>query len=188
MTRKRVNDAQYGALWRRLKEVARRVDEETLSFERTMTELQEIIELDGQVITVFINPAKPFLQDMTQEGWELLKDVKYEAGEVQLELKEFLKPGETSVKGDVMAERAIELNANLGQKHAEYLLENQHLIPVEFRKFYLTFPGTVWQVSDGRFVPYLYWRGERWFLNFFWLERDWDGLGRLLSLRKPACR
>jgi len=189
MTRKRVNDAQYGALWRRLKEVARRVDEGTIPFEKTMAALQKIVELDGNFITVIFDSAKPFLRDMTKEGWKLLQDVHYEAGEVQLELKELLKPGETSVKGDVMAERAKELNANFGQKHAEYLWENQHLIPVEFRKFYLTFPGTVWRDLHGdRRVLYLLWCGGRWCLNFEWLKSVWHGYGRLLGLRKPACR
>ena len=148
-----------------------------------------IVSAVNPFATVFINPAKLFLRDMTKEGWELLQDVKYKAGEVQLKLVEFFKPGESSVRGDVMAERAKELGANLGQKHAEFLLENQHLIPVKFRKFYLTFPGTVWRDLHGdRRVLYLLWCGGRWCLNFEWLKSVWHGYGRLLGLRKPACR
>ena len=73
------------------------------------------------------------------------------------------------------------LGADFGQKHAEALLENQHLIPKEWRGYYLVFPGTVWQDSSGdRDVPCLYWDGGRWRLNFLWLGHDWGSDGRLL--------
>lgn len=44
MTRKRVEDDQYGQLWRRLTEVARRVDEGSILFDATMENLTKIIE------------------------------------------------------------------------------------------------------------------------------------------------
>jgi len=138
-------------------------------------------------VTIMIDPAKLFTRDMKRENnWKLESDLEYQAGEeVTLELCEFLKPGESCVKGTVMAERAKELGANLGQKHAETLLENQHLTPKEWRSFYFVFPGTVWRDSyGGRRVPYLFWFDERWGLGFLWLEFDWDSGGRLLRLRK----
>lgn len=144
-----------------------------------------IVLVAKSFVTVLIDPAKPFICDMSKKGWKLLEDVKYEAGEVQLELAEFLKPGESSVSGEVMAERAKQMGVNLGQKHAEYLLENQHPIPKEWHQYYLVFSGTVWQVSGGdRRVPYLHWHGERWYLYFDWLGSVWSSRGRLLSVRK----
>ncbi len=136
--------------------------------------------------TIMVDPAQPFTRDMKQEfGWGLISDIMYKEAEVKLELCEFLEPGETSVRGKIMAERAVKLGANLGQKHAETLLKNQHLIPKEWRRFYLIFPGTVWQDSNGnRHVPYLNWSGKRWHLNFYWLEDDWNSRDRLLSPRK----
>src|SRR3989338_2397820 len=32
-------------------------------------------------------------------------------------------------------------------------------------------------------IPYLNWSGERWYLNFNWLENDWNSNDRLLCLR-----
>lgn len=44
MTRNGVTDGQYGQLWRRLEEVARRVREGTIGFSQTMTALQGVVE------------------------------------------------------------------------------------------------------------------------------------------------
>ncbi|MEK9170410.1 MAG: hypothetical protein AAB674_02065, partial [Patescibacteria group bacterium] len=87
--------------------------------------------------------------------------------------------------GEVMKQRAKKLNANLGQHHAEYLLEHQDLIPKEWRgKFYLTFPGTVWRDRVGfRDVPCLSWDGGRWCLRFDWLRSVWGSGARLVCLR-----
>lgn len=43
MTQRSVTDEQYGQLWRRLKEVARRVDEGTIQFAETMDMLQNFV-------------------------------------------------------------------------------------------------------------------------------------------------
>lgn len=139
----------------------------------------------GNIFRIVFSPAKFFVYDKTKDGWKLVSDLKYEAGEMELELVEILKSGETSIRGDEMAKRAIELDANSGQKHAEFILKHQDLIPKEWRSSYITFPGTVWQDSDGdRYIPCLDWRGECWFLYFFWLESDWDSNDRILRLRK----
>ena len=135
---------------------------------------------------IVIDPTKPYVRDMTKEGWTLPDgDIEYRPGEVELEFCEFLKFGESWIKGTEMAKRAVKLGANLGQKHAEALLENQNLIPPEFRHFYLTFPGTVWLDSSGdRHVPCLSWYGEQCSLLFHWLEFDWRSRDRLLRPRK----
>ncbi len=130
----------------------------------------------------------PFEHDKTtKDGWTLMEPGPELDGKTfVLELVEFLKPGESSVNGEVMKQRAKELNAHLGQRHAEYLLKHQELIPTEWRgKYILTFPGTVWQDSDGdRRGPYLLWHGDRWCLYFRWLRYGWDSLDRLVRLRK----
>lgn len=142
----------------------------------------------SSTVAIMIDPTKKvFARNMKQEsGWELISDnTTYEAGEVKLELCEFLGSGENSVRGTTMAERALKLGANLGQKHAEAFLENQHLIPKEWRRFYLIFPGTVWLGSRGsRRVPCLHWLGGPWCLSFLWLGGGWGSGGRLLRPRK----
>ena len=136
--------------------------------------------------------AVPFKYDKTKDDWTLLENVPFDGKQFVPEIVEFLKPGgllkssESYVSGEVMKQRAKELNANLGQSHAEYLLEHQDLVPKEWQgNYYLTFPGTVWQGSGGgRGVPCLHWDGVRWFLVFHWLRGDWSSDVRLVCSRE----
>ncbi len=128
----------------------------------------------------------PLKHDKTKDGWKLLEHVEFYGQPFDFDLVEFLKPGESYVNGEEMKQRAIKLNAHLGQGHAEYLEANQDRIPKEFRdKYYLVFPGTVWRGSGGdRYVPCLRWDGDRWCLHFGWLRVGWDSNDRLVCLRK----
>ncbi len=130
-----------------------------------------------------------FSRDMRKEDWELLEDVgDPDPAEIiiaDLEVVSFLKGDETLVSGEVMRNRAVELQANLGQRHAEFLLKHQEEIPKEFRKFYLVFPGTVWR--DPCYyprVPCLRRRGRQWTLYFRWIEGDRFSCDRLVRLCK----
>jgi len=146
----------------------------------------QIIKNDNDFVTRLLG-SPVFSRDMRKEGWELVEDVSSPAGIViaNLEIVSFLREGEESVSGEVMRKRAVEMGANLGQRHAEFLLEHQEEIPKEFRKFYLVFSGTLWRdASGGLGVPYLHWLGVRWVLGFSWLEFVWDSGDRLLRLRK----
>ncbi len=129
-----------------------------------------------------ISPS--FSYDKRKDGWELVEDVGLEPtiAPNKLQLVSFLKEGESSIGFKELIRRAREeLHANLGQSHAEYLLEHQKEIPKDFRKHYLVFSGTIWCGRDGvRYVPYLYWYGRHWNLLFRWLYYDFDGYSRLL--------
>ena len=38
----------------------------------------------------------------------------------------------------------------------------------------------LWRNPNGnRYVPYLYWNDDRWYLNFNWLDNDWNDNDRL---------
>ena len=71
-----------------------------------------------------LSQAIPFKYDKTNDGWTLLEDVPFDGKQFTPDIVEFLKPGgllksgESSVNGEVMKQRAKELNANLGQRHA----------------------------------------------------------------------
>lgn len=136
------------------------------------------------------NPRNPvasiFTNDKTKEGWTLFKNVSRRITSVRdLELVSFLKKGEYRVKGATVERRAAELNADLGQEDAEYLLEHQDEIPIEFQKYRLIFPGTVWErwdSSGGNALPYI--RGGGWWgLGFGWPTDDFDSNARLLRPR-----
>ncbi len=127
-----------------------------------------------------------FKHDKTKDGWTLLEDAPFDDKLFIPDVVEFLKSGESSVNGEVMKQRAKELNAHLGQRHAEYLMDHQELIPKRWRgKYYLAFPGTIWRDSDScRRVPFLYRLDGRWCLHFSWLRSGWDSRNRLLRSRE----
>ena len=131
---------------------------------------------------------RTFGRDMRKEGWTLESDVPVQDDEVisaMPELVSFLKQGENYINGNMLMIRATDLGCPWGQRHAETLLKNQHLIPEEARKYYLVFTGTVWlDRHGGRDVPCLYWLGGTWCLGFGWFERDFYSGGRLLRSRK----
>ena len=134
------------------------------------------------------NPwEKPlFKHDKTKDNWTLLEPgPELDSKPFKPDIKEFLKPNESYVNGEAMKQRAKELNAHLGQHHAEYLEEHPELIPKEWRDKYLVFPGTVWQDRDGsRSVPYLRWGGGEWCLGFNRLRLGWGGDDRLVRPRE----
>jgi len=151
--------------------------------------------LDKLADPVWVNATKKFLRkeeawladfsrDMTKEGWTLLGDARepWPISTADLEPVPFLKEKE----GEELVRRSREeLHANLGQRHAEYLLENQDEIPEELRKFLLVFPCTIWRDRRGnRRVPYLFWGGGRWQLGFDWLGGAFVSVCRLLRPRK----
>lgn len=129
-----------------------------------------------------------FTYDKSADGWTLLENTKPVKLKIKdLQLSEFLKNGEISINGDEMAKRAKESGSNFRQSEAEWLLKNQEKIPTEWQKYYIAFPGTVWRDSCGdRNVPFLFWRGDGWYLGFRWLEGDWDSIDRVLRSRKVA--
>jgi hypothetical protein len=133
-------------------------------------------------------PTANFVRDMAKEGWTLLADARdpWPISVGNLELVSFLMDDDDGIiGGENVAARAVALNANLGQRHAEYLLDHQDEIPEEFRKFYLIFPGTKWRDRSGYGrVPYLYWIGGQWYLLFFWLGHDFYSSDRLLRPRE----
>jgi len=136
-------------------------------------------------VSLSIDPTKPLIRDMHKEKWELLEDATPEAGEFTLDLVEFVKPDEHWVRGAVMVQRAKEFGAALGQHHAEALVENQHIIPEEWREFYIIFPGTVWRTPhDNCSIPFIFWYAGRWYLSFSWIVHDWHSDARLVRARR----
>lgn len=132
--------------------------------------------------------AKPNLRfDKRKEGWELREHTGRSIISVDdLEPVPFLRDGEKSIKGyDLIGRARYELNANLGQEDAEFLLEHHVKIPKEFQQYHLVFMGTIWRRVDGLLcVPCLYWYGGQWHLHWLWLVLDSGSYVRLLRPRK----
>jgi len=57
----------------------------------------------------------------------------------------------------------------------DYLLANPHLIPDEWRGRTVFFWGTIYRDSRGRlYVRYLYWSGDGWYWDCYWLVDYFD--------------
>lgn len=119
-----------------------------------------------------------------KDGWEILEDVPFTKPK-KGQVLELVKVTDNLVSTEEMLKVAKRENCLNGQGLAEYLLENPDLIPEEAKSYYLIFPSTVWQRSDGdRHVPYFYWNGDQWRLRFSWLGNDWNSNGRLVRFRE----
>jgi hypothetical protein len=60
----------------------------------------------------------------------------------------------------------------------DYLLDNPHLIPEEWKSRAVFFWGTIFRDSDdGLCVRYLVWRNGEWQAHCGWIEHDFDGSG-----------
>ena len=130
-----------------------------------------------------IDPNAPFQNDKTSEGWELLEDQpepdRISADSVELAI--FIEEGEPDLIGEDMVEHVLAIPSKLGQRHAEYLMDHPQVIPEEFRRYSVIFPGTVWTDSVGNhYVPYIRYRQEVWALDFGIVEGGVDDRDRYL--------
>lgn len=84
-----------------------------------------------------------------------------------------------------MVQRAKELNANLGQEDAEWLLKHHDQFTLELKLVHLAFPGTIWEDPYGNcYVPYLY-EDDAWLhLAFCYLIDGWHSGIQLLRHRQ----
>jgi len=122
--------------------------------------------------------------DRAKDGWTLVENAEC-SGTEELELAEFLHQGEGYVGGETMLARAKELGNRAGQLHAERLLRQQDEIPTQWREFYLVFSGTCWRGPDGDlYVPGLCWDGKRWYLDWDWMDYNWNSDDRLVRVCK----
>jgi len=127
-----------------------------------------------------------FPQSLVPVDWKIVEDVAPQRGEIDLELVEILKSGEGCINGEEMVWRARgTLNANLGLDDSEIVLRNQHLLPEDYRSFYIPFPGTVLGDQAGRRrVAFLYFGDVQWHRHFPFFSQDFYGYVRLLRPRQ----
>jgi hypothetical protein len=117
---------------------------------------------------VLLKFIENFRFDKRKDGWGLEEDVVTLA---TLRLDSLLREGESSLAGYTIRERdkedAEEKGVCAGQLQAEWMLEHQDKIPVEWRSFYLVFTGTVWCSPGGNpYVSYMFWGSGEWHLRW----------------------
>lgn len=190
---KKLTDEQLGKLYRKLREIEKRINEGVISFSETLDVLQRIIiegksshhlsVISGESEIKYIDhlidtDATPFIPD----GWSVEKHAghglwKWNHSSVQL----FLSKEQTqsyAFGNDI--QKVIEkqkgkiiLNANV----LDYLLAHPELIPEAWKGKAVFFWGTIYRISDGILcVRFLNWRGDwlRW--SSSWLGDNFDAV------------
>ncbi len=193
MTRNSVTDDQYGQLWRKLEEVARRVREGTIGFSETMAVLQGAIEgmvqrkMDG-IARLFVDYTRPLADLIKASGFDYVSsDItekhfpinKRQNGDVEMKVFHFnrvMESDEVIREMEGQGYRPAELPEGLAYAKAN---------PDEQRKYPVAIIGSVWRNFSGdRYVPFLLgWYGYRR-LDFFWYGDRWFGDCGFLAVRK----
>ena len=136
-----------------------------LSGKATITYKEHIIDLDA-------DPRIPY------DGWKVEEHKKggqfaWNPAKVALFLSKKQQDG-NSIEGNKLRKEMNDqtvYNANL----LDYLLDNPHLIPEDWKGKAVFFWGTIYRVSDGRlYVRCLIWNGGRWEQAIFWFGNDFD--------------
>lgn len=124
--------------------------------------------------------------DRRKDGLELREHASRTITSVaDLELVPFLRDGEQSIRGyDLIGRTRYELDADLGQEDAEFLLEHKEEIPSEFSEFGLFCAGTIWSHGTGFSASGLILSGGLWYLASPRLELDFGSTVRLARLRR----
>jgi hypothetical protein len=184
----KLTNEQIGKLDRKLREIIRRVEEGTISYEDSIAVMQKII-IEGKspqhlgvingsheikMIEHFIDlDTNPFIPgSWTVEEHKKGGLYKFDPSKISFYLSEKQKEG--SSKGyDLRKElegRPV-MNANV----LDYLLAHTELISEEWKDKYIFFWGTIYCSSGGDLcVRYLDWDGSDWSWFYHWLGHDFD--------------
>jgi len=118
--------------------------------------------------------ADPFLpDDWSVEEHQKGGQFQWDAAKVKLYLGNGQKDGKVIEGNKLRKELAKKpaFNANL----LDYLFDNPHLIPEEWKGKYVFFWGTIYRHRVGYlYVRFLYWFGGRWRWSFGWLGLGWN--------------
>lgn len=134
-----------------------------LSGKATITYKEHIIDLDA-------DPRIPY------EGWKVEEHKKggqfaWNPAKVALFLSKKQQDG-NSIEGNKLRKEMVDqpvYNANL----LDYLLDNPHLIPEEWKGKVVFFWGTIYRDSgDFLYVRCLIWLGGRWRQDAYWLGNN----------------
>lgn len=184
----KLTDEQLGQLYRKMKELEKRINAGTISFIDAMEALQKII-IEGQAakhlavikgvseikeIAHLINcDAEPFIPPgFSVEEHKRGGLFKFDPAKGSLYLSEKQNNGRISGH-DLRTELRGKpvMNANV----LDWLLDHQEFIPEEWKGKAVFFWGTIYRNSgDKLVVRYLYWNGSKWNSHCNWLDIGFD--------------
>jgi hypothetical protein len=191
----KLTDEQLGKLLRKLGEIERRINENTIAYQDAIDVMQLIIIEGKSALHLGIRKgtheikAVEYLIDcdvapFVPEGWSVVDHKrgglwKWDPARVFLYLSKKQKKG--SIEGNDLRKELADkpvMNANV----LDYLLAHPELIPEEWKGKYIFFWGTIYRDSDGNlYVRYLGWNGSSWNCYYCWLGSGF-GSGRPAAL------
>jgi len=125
--------------------------------------------------TIFENVS--FLSIFNQAGLQLLiNEVTFSKVKLYMKNDPYAYCSCGQCFGSILDLREKETNF-AGQIHAEYLLQNQEIIPEKWRQLTLVFLGTIWGTSTlvgNKYVPCLYFDKNKWKLELTPVDRAPD--------------
>lgn len=177
MTHHCVTDDQYGQLWRRLEEVARRVDEGTIPFDSTADVYYMTVDYDRSVEDgVKAGNYDWSSEIITSENFPTSRSGR---ASIYIELVHFDR--------DISTEQALKELDRGGLRPTELheLLAFGEKYPDVQCEFLVIALGSVWRGPDGdHAVPYLSLDGSERGLSLSWFEDDWGDGCRFAAVRK----
>jgi len=112
------------------------------------------------------------------------REAIYSGQNVELELVEFCD-GQDYINGEEMLKRSLAKTRLAGNRAFEYLAAHLEIIPEEWQKFVLVFPGTILLDESGnRYVRYLDFSGGQWYRFSSWLGHNFSSSCRVVGFRK----
>ena len=115
-------------------------------------------------------------------GFKVEKDDDVQPSQFEaknIKLKTFLEDGEGQITGEEVRKRALAKKGNFGLVDGERWKNEMNNSKDKFKKWqgkYIVLPGTLLRDSNDHLrVAFLYWNGDSWEFNFFWLDNDWLG-------------
>jgi hypothetical protein len=162
------SDNQVGKLYDRLLSAARKSLEDKL--------LETIVLFSKKASGIF-TPIKAQDTGLVPAGWKVISDdLEPEINLAKLDLNYCpVHDDESVINGDTLLKRAKEVNVLGSLGFAKLVLDAQKqgkdIIPPELRGKYIVCSRTILQGDNGsQRVACLYWNGEQWVLNFYWLR------------------
>ena len=126
----------------------------------------------------------PFDKDLSQEGWQLKKDVLCQKPPYNFipNLVNFLHINEDCVNSQELEAIASHHHDLAGQRDLEAMLREQASIPARWKKYYLLGPKTIWKKHGQHQIPCLIFDDDHWKLHFFLLISFYYGHFRFVRI------
>jgi hypothetical protein len=194
MTHQSVADDQYGQLWRRLKEIARRVDEGSVPFDTTMRSLQLVVE--GK-FEASVNPTYPVTVNYGLTLAEMIEAGRYDWLNLNLNIFKEHFPMKGEGTKEVVTE-LVHFNRYVVSQEVLRELDKRSFCPAtieellsfgaRYHKLQRQFPivalGSIRRRLVRRYVSGLWGASDGRGLGIRWFGSLWDGRHRFLAVRK----